>query len=288
MYTIINNSFVAKISEIGAELKSFTDSSGVEYIWEGNPDVWSGTAPVLFPIVGKLKNNRYVYDNKVYKMNQHGFARKSKFEVYQKEESAIGFILHSDNDTKRLYPFDFELIVDFEIDEGVLTVSYLVINKGDKQMYFSIGSHPAFALHTNNCKLSDYYIEFEKKETLDRFLIDDGLISKETDLLYLNNENTITLDKDIFNNDALVFKNILSNQISIKNDITGYNLKFNTGESPHLGIWAKPGAPYVCIEPWFGFADGVNSNGNLNKKEGMLRLNPEESFVTGYQIILTN
>ncbi len=285
IYTITTNNYSAKISDLGAELKSFKNNNGFEFIWEGDPDIWNGTAPVLFPIVGKLKNNKYLYEGQSYDMNQHGFARKSKFEVLNIEESAISFKLRSDKKSMLIYPFEFEFIVEFVIDERVLTVSYFIKNIGKEVMYFTIGSHPAFALQTNNCKLSDYYIEFEKKEDLDCYVIDNGLVKSKTIPLYMNNESVITLNKDIFNNDALVFKNILSKHLSIKNDITGYNLKVMTGGAPHLGIWAKPAAPYVCIEPWYGFADSVDSKGEMTKKEGMIKLNTQKDFITGYQII---
>lgn len=286
IYTITNNNYAAQISEIGAELKSLKNDAGFEYIWEGDSNIWGGTAPVLFPIVGKLKNDRYTYKGKSYSMNQHGFVRKLKFEVLNHEESTISFKVSSNAETKLIYPFDFELIIEFEISEELLTISYFVQNLGKEHMYFTIGSHPAFALQTNNCELSDYYIEFEKKEMLDCYVITNGLLDNRTIPLYMNNENVIKLNNDIFNNDALVFKNIMSKYISIKNDITGYNLKVNTGGAPHLGIWAKPAAPYVCIEPWYGFADSVDSKGELTKKQGIIKLNTEESFVTEYQIII--
>lgn len=285
IHTISKNSCTAKISELGAELKSFSNN-GNEYMWSGNPDVWSGTAPILFPIVGRLKNDEYSYGGKIYKMNQHGFARKRNFEVYKKEESHISFILKANKETKLIYPFDFEIIVDFEIDNGSLSVTYYVLNNGQKQMLFTIGSHPAFALQTNNCQLSDYYIEFDKKETLDCYRVVNGLICEETLPLYLANDNIIKLSKDIFNDDALIFKNLVSNQISIKNNITGYDLKVIIQGIPHLGIWAKPAAPYVCIEPWYGFADAVNSSGELTKKEGMINLDPNGRFITEYKIVV--
>lgn len=286
IHTITKNNWSAQISELGAELKSFKDNHEYEYIWNGNPDIWSGTAPVLFPIVGKLNNNTYKFDGKEYAMNQHGIVRKRNFEVYRKEKSVISFIIGANAETMKVYPFDFELIVEFEVGNGLLTVSYFVINRGERQMYFTIGSHPAFHLNIQNCKLGDYYIEFEKEETIDCYVIEAGLLADKTLPLFLNNEKIIPITKDLFNDDALVFKNIQSNSISIKNDLIGYNLTLKTGGAPHLGIWAKPGAPYVCIEPWFGFADKVGFNDDLSKKEGMLKLKPKESFVADYQIVI--
>jgi len=285
IHTISKGNYSAQISELGAELKSFKNKN-TEYMWDGNPDIWSGTAPVLFPIVGKLKNYEYYYDGKTYKMDQHGFARKQMFDVYEKKKEAISFILRSSDETKQIYPFDFELIIIFEIDNDILTVSYYVLNIGSNSMLFTIGSHPAFALQTKSCKLSDYYIEFDKKETTDCYRVDDGLLLNNTIPQFMNNEKIITLSNSIFDADALVFKNILSNLITIKNKVTGYNLSVKTGGAPHLGIWSKPGASYVCIEPWFGFADAINTNGDLTQKEGMLRLEPEKRFITGYQIIV--
>jgi len=284
IYTISNNNYTAKISDVGAELKSFKDNNRQEYIWEGKPEIWSGTAPILFPIVGQLKNDEYTYSGNKYHMDKHGFARRSTFKVHKHEDATISFILESSEETQHVYPFEFELIVEFGIENGILTVSYFVLNTGEKNMYFTIGSHPAFTLDTNNYELSDYYIEFEKKELLDCYVIEDGLFVTDTIPRYLDDYNTIQLSESIFDNDALIFKNITSKQISIKNDKSNFNITIVTGGAPHLGIWAKPRAPYVCIEPWYGFADNVDANGELSKKESMIKLKSGQSFSTGYQI----
>lgn len=284
-HTITNNNYTAQISELGAELKSLkNDTTGFEYIWEGDPEIWSGTAPILFPIIGQLKGDQYFYEGKKYDMRKHGIVRRRSFLLHQKDESEVSFVFKSDDQTKEAYPFDFELIVHFSLIGPSLKVSYNVKNTGIQLMYFAIGSHPAFRLDMGSCKLNDYYIEFSTNEILECHILESGLLKRETIASFLNNEKIIPLSKNLFDNDALIFKNIKSREISIKNNKTDYHLMVTTGEAPNLGIWAKPKAPYVCIEPWFGHTDYVYSEGDFISKDGILTLEPGKDFYAGYEI----
>jgi galactose mutarotase-like enzyme len=281
MHIIRDKNAKAKINEFGAELKSFTVNEA-EVIWQSNPNIWKKSAPILFPVVGRLKNKKYTYKGIEYFLPIHGFAKDNEFKVENKTGNSISFVLESTNETKKVYPFDFSLKVIFSIQNNILNVKYEVKNNGIETMFFSLGSHPAIDLPLKNTSLNDYYVEFDEKEFLHRYELIDGLVKKQTQP-YLNNENIIRLSENIFNDDALIFTKIKSKSLNIKNDKTQKNIKICLG-APDIGIWSKPGADYVCIEPWFGYDDPVNSNNKLEEKPGIQTLNPNNKFTTSYSI----
>ncbi len=285
LHTIRNECCSATISTLGAELKSLNDTqSGEEFIWQGDPGVWQGSAPVLFPVVGRLNNGGYTLGSREYKMPKHGLARTREFAVHREGGDEICFVLQSDAETKQFYPFDFNLFVAFELKNSVLSVSYIVRNTGDGLMYFTLGSHPAFSLPLGNERLEEYSIEFEKKETLDRYFLEDGLLCVSPQPRYLDNEGIIPITQDLFKNDALIFKNIRSHKIDLVHKRDGVRITVDTGGAPHLGIWAKPGAPFVCIEPWFGHDDPADSPSDLTQKSGIITLDVGSEYRAGYDL----
>jgi len=285
-YQIKSGLFSAEVSSLGAELKSFKNKkTNTEYIWYGKPEFWYGTAPILFPIVGKLKDDEYNFEGKTYKMNKHGFARKSEFELKTKTDSSLLFVLRPNTEIRNMFPFEFELEVGFQINENKLLVSNKVRNPSDRSLYFTIGAHPAFNLPLSNASLEDFYIEFDKDGDLELYSLQEGLLLKETTKYNLGKGNRIFLSETIFDHDALVFKNINSRSFTIGSTKSDYKLKLiNTGNAPHLGIWSKPGAPYVCIEPWHGHADFADTNKDFAKKEGIIELVKGEVFETSYEL----
>ncbi len=276
----IKNSFIkAKIKSFGAELNSLKKcDENFEYIWQANSKYWARYSPVLFPIVGRLKEDSYFYKNKKYSLSQHGFARDKEFEIVQNEADFIEFRLKSDEKSLEFYPFFFELNIGYKLDKNSLIVSYKVKNKSDEKMYFSIGAHPAF-----NTQVGDF-LEFENIKTTKRYFLDEkGLIYKNQDL---NLENSkLYLDKDLFKEDALVFNDSNIKQITLKNIENKSRVKVKFDNFPYLGIWSKPNdAPFVCIEPWFGVADEENANQKIEDKKGILSLEKEEEFFCFYTI----
>ncbi|MFW0702201.1 aldose 1-epimerase family protein [Aliarcobacter butzleri] len=276
----IKNSFIkAQIKSFGAELNSLKKcDENFEYIWQANSKYWARHSPVLFPIVGRLKEDNYFYKNKKYSLSQHGIARDKEFEVVQNEVDFIEFRLKSDEKSLEFYPFFFELNIGYKLDKNSLIVSYKVKNKSDEKMYFSIGAHPAF-----NTQVGDF-LEFENIKTTKRYFLDEkGLIYKNEDL---NLENSkLYLDKDLFKDDALVFNDSNIKQITLKNIENKSRVKVKFDNFPYLGIWSKPNdAPFVCIEPWFGVADEQNSNQKIEDKKGILSLEKEEEFFCFYTI----
>ncbi|PKB18190.1 aldose 1-epimerase family protein [Flavobacterium sp. 5] len=279
MTTTISNSFLtAEIKHIGAELCSLKDNLNKEYIWNGNPAFWGKHSPILFPIVGTLKNNSYQHNNSEYHLSRHGFAREIEFKIIDKQENSATLLLMASQETKEKYPFDFDLYLIYTIEGKTLKVEYKVFNKGKSIMPFSIGAHPAFDLPGN---FENYSLAFETKDTLEYFLLEDGLISNTTNTLSLD-QNQLHLNHKLFENDALVFKNIESKSVTILENSNPF-LKVSYPNFPDLGIWT-PNAPFICIEPWFGYSDTVDKFGSLLDKEGINILEANDTFNSAFTI----
>ena len=285
-YEIKNEFIKAKIKSFGAELNSLQKiDEDLEYIWQGDAKYWNRHSPILFPIVGRLKEDSYFYKNQKYNMTQHGFARDKEFEVIKNEADFIEFKLKSDEKTLEIYPFSFELYLSYKLKKNSLIISYKVINKSDDKMLFSIGAHPAFnwTLKEDE-KKENYFLEFENiKQTKRYFLNDKGLVYKHEDLEIIDNK--IALNEELFKNDALVFEDSNIKTLTLKNKNNKNFVKLNFENFPYLGVWSKPsGAPFVCIEPWFGVADEQNSNQNFEDKKGIITLQKDEIFSCFYSI----
>ncbi len=283
-----NENFSASISPLGAELKSLVEKkTGTEYIWGGDPAWWNGSAPVLFPIVGGLKNQKYNYNGKTYSIANHGFARRSRFKLISRTQSTAIFELNSNIETKKMYPFDFSLQVIFSLEFGGIAVEYNVKNNGNGQMFFSIGSHPAFNLPFAGGYIENYYIHFGEEENMERYFFENGLYRDETAPVF-SNCRQISLNRKIFNDGPLIFKKPVSTEFHIKNSLNSKEIIVSTGEVPYLAIWSKgDGAPFVSIEPWFGLPDITTTNQDFTKKEGILSLESGKTFSTTYRIEVT-
>jgi galactose mutarotase-like enzyme len=281
LYTIHFEGTSASISSTGAELQSLSGEDGQEVIWQGDPDIWSGRAPILFPIVGALKDNQYSYGGNHYQLPRHGFARRAEFTCIEQTNDSVALHLPADSGSLQVYPWQFELTVRFSVQDGRLLVRYSVANRDTGAMIFTIGSHPAFALQHAP---SEYAIQFSETETLERFpLTADGLLLPGVD--YLQQSDSIALTETIFDDDALVFKDIRSQTISLCHGDKPV-ISVDTGGAPHLGIWAKPAARFVCIEPWFGFSDEADGGGAIEKKPAMQSLAAGEQFTCDWSIAL--
>jgi galactose mutarotase-like enzyme len=284
----IKNEFLEiTVKEQGAELTSiFSETFNLEYLWQADPAFWPRHAPVLFPIVGKLKDNKYYFKGNNYSLNQHGFARDKTFKFMPSaNKNELIFVLKDDPETFANYPFNFEFQIVYTLYKNTLQVIYKVINTGKSEMYFSLGGHPAF-----NCPLhdyetfEDYFLEFNHKENAEKWLLENGLRNGKTGQV-LNNENILPFTEELLAEDALVFKNLKSTSVKLKSKRSGNGLDFNFVGFPYLGIWKKPGAKFICIEPWFGVADPVNTDHEFSTKEGVLMLEAGEKFVCIYSII---
>jgi galactose mutarotase-like enzyme len=277
--TISNSNLTAQINHFGAELFSLKNSKNKEYIWEGNPAFWGKHSPILFPIVGTLKNNSYFHNGIEYHLPRHGFAREMEFKLIEKTEKSATFSLISSVETRKVYPFDFELLVCYSLVENKLNIDYKVANKNDFMMPFSIGAHPAFALNGN---FEKYSLEFQQQEILKYHLLEDGLISNSTNKILLDNRQ-LGLNYSLFENDALVFKKLESKSITIIQNTVPL-LKVNFTGFPNLGIWTVKNGPFLCIEPWFGYSDTLEVYDELSKKEGIQLLEKNETFKSNFSV----
>jgi galactose mutarotase-like enzyme len=261
---IIKNNFVtATFNSKGAELISLK-SSKTEYIWNGNPKFWGKHSPVLFPIVGTLKNNSYMYGNKTYSLSRHGFARDLEFDIIESNQESIVFSLKSNLETQKMYPFDFELRLKYALENLKLIISYEIINNSVTKMPFSIGAHPAFSLQND---FENYSLKFNENENLLSYTLENDLIS-ETTFNIETFDKKLPLTYSLFENDALIFKKLNSKSITIfENKKPLIKVEFN--DFPFLGIWTKPNAKFICIEPWLGYSDTNNCSGKIIEKEGI-------------------
>jgi galactose mutarotase-like enzyme len=277
--TISNKILSVSIKHAGAELFSLINNQNKEYMWNGNPDYWPKHSPILFPIVGSLKNDNYTFNEKEYHLSRHGFARDMEFQLIEKTESSATFSLSYNEETLQKYPFKFELQIIYKLEDNKVNIGYKVINKGETQLPFSIGAHPAFALPE---EFSNYSIQFEKEEHPEYSLLENGLISNTTETLETLN-NIVSLNYRLFENDALVFKTLESNSLTILENSKPY-IKVDFEDFPNLGIWTKKNAPFICIEPWFGYSDTLQKSGDLFKKEGIIVLEGNQTFNTSFDI----
>lgn len=280
MYTIENDQLRVTIDPKGAELQSIYDKKGAtEYLWNADPAFWGKHSPVLFPIIGTLKNDTYKLDDKEYKLSRHGFAREQMFAVTDQTPAAITFTLVPNEALLKVYPFHFNFSLFYTIENRKLSVTYLVKNEGEEVMYFSVGGHPAFKVPlAEGLSYEDYYLLFNKSEDAGRWPISgEGLITLEPTPL-LENTNKLPLDKKLFYTDAIVFKNLNSDEVSLKSDKDAKGFSFEFKGFPYLGIWAAKEADFVCIEPWCGIADSVDTNQDFTKKEGVVKLDAKGTF----------
>ena len=284
-YEIKNEYIKAKIKSFGAELNSLQKcAEELEYIWQGDSKYWNRHSPILFPIVGRLKDDSYFYKNQKYNMSQHGFARDKEFEVIKNEVDFIEFRLKSDEKTLEIYPFSFELYLSYKLERNSLIVSYKVINKSDEKMLFSIGAHPAFNWSLEkDLKKEDYFLEFEINNSKRYFLNELGLVFDSIDLKF--EDKKLFLNEELFKNDALVFNDLNIKNLTFKNIRNENFIKLNFENFAYLGIWSKPsGSPFLCIEPWFGVADEENTSQNFEDKKGIINLQKDEIFSCFYSV----
>jgi galactose mutarotase-like enzyme len=273
IYKINDGIVEAAIDSFGAELKSLIlIDKNEEFMWDANPEFWGRTSPVLFPVVGGLKEKKYTYKGKTYEMGQHGFARDNEFQMIEKNESKIKFMLTSNEKIKEIYPFDFRFYMEYSLKDGKLNIEYKVENLEDDEMYFSVGAHPAFATPTNDeIKFSDYYLEFEKNETTSIFPLDGRYISRNT-VEFFKDEKILNLVEDSFKNDAIIFKDLNSKIVSLKCKKNTKVVTMDYSGFEYIAFWNKVGAEFVCLEPWNGIADFTDASGKLEEKDGIIKL----------------
>lgn len=264
-YSIQNKFLTVNIKRLGAELCSVIDSEGTEFIWQAG-EVWPKHAPNLFPIVGSLLDHEYTYQGETYSLSHHGFARNKNFELLHQSEHSVCLVLQHDEETLHSYPFKFTFLITYTLEANNLSQTFRVINDDDRTLPVSFGGHPGF----NASPINDFEIIFSEKEFIKSNQLSGPYINEnEIDIIQTDR---ISMDKTIFDNDALIFQGLNSKEVSLQKKNSTYAVKMNIDEFPYLGIWAKPGAPYVCLEPWQGLADYLDHNKNIEHKKGIVLL----------------
>lgn len=276
-YQIESNSLIVQVTSLGAEMKRlFSRDWHRELLWLGDEKVWGRSAPVLFPIVGKLKDDEYHLQGKTFKMFQHGFARDYEFKCTECGASEVEFLLVATQETFNQYPFCFELRVRYKVENSKVSISYFVKNDDRQDIYFSIGAHPAF--ETNN--LANYEIRFEKDEK-EYFRIQNGLVnwSRPTQV----GGQSIEPTKALFTDDALIFKKLKSRHVDLIDKKRNEIIRVHTN-APFMGIWGKGDVPFICLEPWYGVSDSIEHDKHFETKNGIVTLGAGEIFGFSYSI----
>ena len=286
MRSILENNFLTvEVESFGAELKSLrSKETEREYMWSADAKYWGKTSPVLFPVVGCLKDDKIVVDGQDYSLSRHGFARDNEFELIEESESCLRYRLSSSEQTLKVFPYEFQFDIIYTLEAKSLMISYEVSNPSSKELIYSLGGHPAF-----NCQwqdgdgVTDYHLDFQQEENSQKLGMDLPLLNGERiDCLA---GQRLDLTETIFDDDALIFDDLKSKYVDFKrNDYEGEFLRFDFGSFPYLGIWSAPAAPFVCLEPWAGLADSVDHDSDYSKKEATLRLAAQEKSQLSYII----
>lgn len=275
MITLENHQSLVGISMRGAQLMQWHDRFiSRNILWELNENIWNRVSPILFPIVGRLKNDTYCLHETEYKMKQHGFARDCDFEIVERTQDKILLRLISNEETRKSFPFEFIFDVEYILKESTIEVRNTVQNTGNDTLYFSFGAHPGFHIEGS---ITDYQLYIPGATQKPRHLIQNGLYTGATEMIEFHSGGVLNLNDDYFKDDAIVFKNENIPSIQIwKENKPLLELAILGESAPYWGIWRKPGAPFLCLEPWWGIADSVNSDGDFTTKEGINALLPNE------------
>lgn len=290
METLSNSILTVQIAEHGAELQSIK-KDGKEYLWQGDAKFWGRRSPVLFPIVGRVWNNKYRHAGNTYEIGQHGFARDMDFKLTYKEDKRAVYWLESTPDTLGKFPFPFRLLVEYLLEENKITVKWRVENLGAMDMYFQIGAHPAFYFPEFDAATKDRgFFVFDRKSDLEYIMpTEKGCVSPERHVLKLNKEGLMPIDIHTFDCDTYIVDNKQLKKITLldKKKKPHISLEFN---SPLVALWSPtkthPDCPFVCIEPWYGRCDSVGYSGELKDREWIQKLEPKETFDVEYKIII--
>lgn len=289
MSKLENDKLVVEVNGHGAELnKIFSKKHKFDFLWRGDSNYWGRKAPVLFPIVGKLKDNETIINDKVYNMNQHGFARDCNFKLINETKTSVTYSLISNEDTKKRFPYNFELQILYILNESSIEVLWNVKNTDDKAMYFSIGTHPAFNIPFNKDEdLNNYYLSFKTRDKVQKYAFEPPYIKDKTET---DAPSKINIKPELFSNDAIVYSGV--EEVSIKSRNNNMSLTVSFKDFPFVGIWSPfykethTMAPFVCIEPWYGIADFVNSTKVFKEKTGINKLESGKEFKTCFEITI--
>ena len=289
-YELSLQGFSATVESHGGELVSFRNKQGIEHIWSGDPAFWAGRNPVLFPIVGSLKNGAIRFDGKEYKMSRHGFARDQEFDVVEQSADRIVFELSENQSTLVRYPYAFKLQVSHQLIKGGFSTVFRIENTGDTSMPFCIGAHTAFRCPFREGEhFEDYEIIFEHPEEVSmRLLTKEGLLSSVLCEPFLSAQDRFALNYELFARvDTVILNDIKSESIRLVHRENGQGVQMNFKGFPMLAFWTKGAekAPFICLEPWHGCAAVEDETGEFFDKPYCINLSPGEVKMLGYQVV---
>ena len=267
--SLSSRELTAEVNPLGAQLSTLRDKAGRDLLWDGDPAVWNGRAPLLFPIVGTLAGGCYRLDSKIYQLSRHGFARGRMFEVVESTPAAAAFRLRADETSLQVYPFHFELELRFALDGPTLSVTAFVRNTGNEDMPASFGFHPALRWPLPFAReRASHFIEFARDEPAPiRRLNKDGLLTPERHPTPISHRR-LALTDSLFQNDVIIFDEIQSRSVTYGAD-GAPRLQISYPDAPYLGVWTKPQAQFICIEPWHGVSDLAGFTGDFKAKTGV-------------------
>jgi galactose mutarotase-like enzyme len=279
MIVLENDNLYAEINLTGAELIVLKRKGKQNVLWNPDVDFWNRIAPNLFPIVGRLVNDCYQFNDCTYELKQHGFARDLSFKVLNQTKSCVELQLTDTDETRKKYPFSFEFMVIYELIEDRIEVSYKTSNKDDKKIPYSVGGHPGFAL---NLPLDNYRLNFHTSFETERWLIENAYYTGQNQPM--NIDHFLNLNNQYFINDAIVFKKPKFSQVTLEKLTTEKIVTVGSLNWDAIGFWTKQNAPFFCIEPWWGWADSHDSSGNIEDKGGLHWLVPDETEIVSFFI----
>ena len=277
LITLHNDALTIVISTLGAEMQSIRDQNGIERLWQGDPAFWTGRAPILFPVAGGFREDCYELDGVRYPMGKHGFTRNQEFEIEEAVEDQVVFLYRAEHEG---FPFKYELRVRFTVAGAALKVDYAVSSKDEKPFYFSVGAHEAYATPEG---IEDYEIVFDQEEDLDVSPLVGNLITHETFNIG-KATRVLPLKEEYFAVDALVFRTLKSRGVTLRGGKAGHTVRVDFPEHDVLMFWTKPGANYICIEPWCNHPDFVDAPLAIDQKDGFMRLAPGETITRSHTI----
>lgn len=268
-----------KINLIGAEPIQISNQSGQNILWNKQTDHWNRVAPHLFPVVGRLLNDSYEMSGKIYQLGQHGFARDREFTLIKNSQEEQVYELKADAQSMDVYPFNFAFRVGYKLAPSGLEISYETENLDDKTMPYSVGGHPAFQLEDG---LENYFLEFNQEIDLNRHMLEGPYFSGE--IKTYGSSKILSLSEELFEQDAFVLKHPTCKSVSLVHSSGKPLVKMNCDSWTAIGFWTKKGAPFLCIEPWWGWADHSNHTGKINEKAGIRFLKPGEIEKVSFSI----
>lgn len=291
IYEIKNERLTVSADTAGGQLRSIRDNEGREYLWQGDPAIWKESAPNLFPYIARMTDKSYTYEGKTYRMEIHGFLKYMELELVKCEGDTMVMALESSEETRSLYPFEFRVELEYRLTRSALEITYRVINKDDKTMYFGIGGHPGFNVPLEEGhEFTDYYLDFGGESAPLRVgMSKDCFVTGEDQPYPLRDGRFLDLRHDLFDDDAIILKG-MPRAVTLGCAAGNKEIRVEFPDMPYLGVWHKPKmiAPYVCIEPWTSLPSRKGVVEALETQENLISLEQGGTYENNWSITVAD